>query len=47
MVREALERDGLPGGEAGFDPDADFDLDNMSGPDVAADPLADDEWTAD
>ena len=47
VVREALERDGLPTGEAGFDPDAGFDLDNMSGPDVAADPLADDEWTAD
>ena len=47
VVREALERDGLPTGEAGFDPDADLDLDNMSGPDVAADPLADDEWTAD
>ena len=47
VVREALERDGLPTGEAGFDPDAGFDLDNMSGPDVAADPLADDEWTVD
>ena len=46
VVREALEQDGLPGTEAGFDPDAGFDLDNMSGPDVAADALADDKWTA-
>jgi regulatory protein len=46
VVREALEQDGLPGAEAGFDPDAGLDLDNMSGPDVAADALADDEWTA-
>ena len=43
VVREALEQDGLPGAEAGFDPDAGFDLDNMSGPDVSVDPLADDE----
>jgi regulatory protein len=45
VVREALEQDGLPGTEAGFDPDAVFDLDNVSGPDVAADALAGDEWT--
>jgi regulatory protein len=45
VVREALEQDGLPGAEAGFDPDAVFDLDNVSGPDVAADSLAGDEWT--
>jgi regulatory protein len=45
VVREALERDGLPGAEAGFDPDAGFDLDNAFGPDTAADELAADEWT--
>jgi regulatory protein len=45
VVREALERDGLPGADAGFDPDADIDLDNAFGPDIAADALADDEWT--
>jgi regulatory protein len=45
VVREALEQDGPPGSEAGFDPDAVFDLDNVSGPDVAADALAGDEWT--
>src|SRR5262249_34089741 len=44
-VREALERDGLPGAEAGVYPDAGFDLDNASGSDIAADALADDEWT--
>jgi regulatory protein len=47
VVREALEQDGPPGAGAGLDPEAGFDLDNMSGPDVAADPLADDEWAAD
>jgi hypothetical protein len=45
VVREALEQDGLPGAEAGFDPDVGFDLDNAFGPDIAADALADDEWT--
>ena len=45
VVREALERDGLPGAEAGFDPDACLDLDNAFGPDTAADELAADEWT--
>ena len=45
VVREALERDGLPGAEAGFDPDAGLDLDNAFGPDTAADELAADEWT--
>jgi regulatory protein len=45
VVREALERDGLPGVEAGFDPDAGLDLDNAFGPDTAADELAADEWT--
>jgi regulatory protein len=45
VVREALEQDGPPGAGAGFDPDAVFDLDNASGPDVAADALAGDEWT--
>ena len=45
VVREALEREGPPGAEAGFDPDAGFDLDNAFGPDIAADELAGDEWT--
>ena len=45
VVREALERDGRPGGEAGPDPDAGFDLDNVFGPDIAEDALAGDEWT--
>jgi len=45
VVREALERDGLPGAEAGFDPDAGLDLDNAFGPDIAADALAGDEWS--
>ena len=45
VVREALEQDGPPGTASGFDPDAVFDLDNVSGPDVAADSLAGDEWT--
>jgi regulatory protein len=45
VVREALEQDGPPGAGAGFDPDAVFDLDTASGPDVAADALAGDEWT--
>jgi len=45
VVREALEQDGPPGAGAGLDPDAVFDLDNASGPDVAADALAGDEWT--
>jgi regulatory protein len=45
VVREALERDGLPGAEAGFDPDAGLELDNAFGPDIAADELAGDEWT--
>ena len=45
VVREALEQDGPPGAEAGPDPDAGFDLDNVFGPDIAADALAGDEWT--
>jgi regulatory protein len=45
VVREALEQDGPPGASAGLDPDAVFDPDNASGPDVAADALAGDEWT--
>ena len=45
VVREALERDGLPGAEAGFDPDAGLDLGNAFGPDTTADELAADEWT--
>jgi hypothetical protein len=45
VVREALEWDGLPGAEAGFGPDAGFELDDAFGPDIAADALAGDEWT--
>jgi hypothetical protein len=45
VVREALEREGAPAAEAASGPDAGFDLDNMFGPDVAADALAGDEWT--
>ena len=45
VVREALEQDGPPGAEAGLDPDAGFDLDNVIGPEAAADALAGDEWT--
>jgi regulatory protein len=45
VVREALERDSAPGAGAGSGPDAGFDLDNAFGPDIAADALADDEWT--
>jgi regulatory protein len=46
VVREALEQEGPPGLEAGFEPDADSDLDNVFGSDIAADALAGDEWTA-
>src|SRR5215468_10282036 len=45
VVHEALEQEGAPGAEAGPDPDVGFDLDNMFGPDIAADALAGDEWT--
>jgi regulatory protein len=53
VVREALEREGLPslpglpGLEAGFDPDAGSDLDGSDLDNVfAPDPAAGDEWTA-
>jgi len=46
VVREALEREGQPGLEALFGPDAGPDLDSMLGPDIAADAAAGDEWTA-
>jgi len=46
VVREALEREGQPGLEALFGPDAGSDLDSTPGQDVAADAAAGDEWTA-
>ena len=46
VVREALEREGQPGLEALFGPDAGPDLDSMLSPDIAADAAAGDEWTA-
>jgi len=45
VVREALEREAAPSTEAAPGPDAGLDLDNMFGPDIAADALAGDEWT--
>jgi regulatory protein len=46
VVREALEQEGPPGPEAGFDPDAGSDLDDVFGTDIAVDAAAGDEWTA-
>jgi regulatory protein len=45
VVREALEQEAAPSAEAAPGPDAGFDLDNMFGPDIAADAQAGDEWT--
>ena len=45
VVKEAMDRPGRLGRVAG-DPDVDgYDLDDVFGPDTAADALAGDEWT--
>jgi len=46
VVREALEDDSQRGPEAGFDPDALSDLDNVFASDIAADAAAGDDWAA-
>jgi regulatory protein len=46
VVREALEQDGQRGPDAEFGQDALSDLDNVFGPDIAADVAAGDEWSA-
>jgi regulatory protein len=46
VAREAIEAEGQRGPEAGFDPDALSDLDNVFASDIAADAVAGDEWTA-
>jgi regulatory protein len=46
VVREALEEDNRRGRDAGSDPDALSDLDNLFASDIAADAAAGDEWTA-
>jgi hypothetical protein len=46
VVREALEKDGQRGPDAEFGQDALSDLDNVFGPDIAADAAAGDEWSA-
>src|SRR5215468_2480170 len=46
VVREALEREGQAGPGAGFDLDAAADHGDVFGPDIAADTVDGDEWTA-
>jgi regulatory protein len=45
VVREALQQEGQPGLETGFDPDAAPDLDDVFGPEIVADGTAGGEWT--
>jgi regulatory protein len=45
VVREALQQEGQPGPETGFDPDAAPDLDDVFGPEIVADGTAEGEWT--
>ena len=45
VVREALQAEGQPGPETGFDPDAAPDLDDVLGPEIVADGAAEGEWT--
>jgi len=46
VVREALEAERQRGPDAGSGPDALSDLENVFGPDIAADGAAGDEWSA-
>jgi regulatory protein len=46
VVREALEQEGAPGLETAYDPGTGSDPSDLFGPDIAADALAGDEWTA-